>query len=537
MATNGTATKKFSGSLSAALFEDMQSKVDNLNIASSDTEAESQETEQKVVDEIESLCMNCHENGITKLLLTKIPFFREIIIMSFSCDKCGLQNSEIQSAGEIQERGSKYIFRLDTAEDLQRQIVKGDSCTIRIEEIDLEIPSGKGRFTNIEGLVSTVRDDLNLHEDARLEQMPDVGRQVAVVIERLTSMVDGNSFPFTISVDDPSGNSWIEPSPKDKAGKYKHTLYKRTSAQNGMLGLGDDVPNPSDTAPSSQNPNAGQAPETEIRPEYKASSALVGGTTEATSTAQNNVDNDDIIENQVYTFPATCPGCTRPCDTHMKMVDIPFFKQVVLMSTSCESCGYKSNEVKTGGVVPEKGQRITLHVESEVDLARDVLKSESASLSCPELNLSVEPGTLGGKFTTVEGLLSQFRKDLRAQAFALEDGDSVEEIEKAQKGDSMEPEKKRTWNEFFDTLGQAIEGKIKYTLIIQDPLGSSYVQSLTAPAKDPQIDVEEYERTKQEEEDLGLADMNTEDYESKDDDKDATTEGNKDDEKKIETYM
>ena len=26
--------------------------------------------------EIESLCMNCRENGITKLLLTKIPFFK-----------------------------------------------------------------------------------------------------------------------------------------------------------------------------------------------------------------------------------------------------------------------------------------------------------------------------------------------------------------------------------------------------------------------------------------------------------------------------
>jgi zinc finger protein len=32
---------------------------------------------------IESLCMNCHENGTTTLLLTKIPYFKEIVLMAF----------------------------------------------------------------------------------------------------------------------------------------------------------------------------------------------------------------------------------------------------------------------------------------------------------------------------------------------------------------------------------------------------------------------------------------------------------------------
>jgi zinc finger protein len=27
--------------------------------------------------------MNCHENGTTRFLFTKIPFFREIIVSSF----------------------------------------------------------------------------------------------------------------------------------------------------------------------------------------------------------------------------------------------------------------------------------------------------------------------------------------------------------------------------------------------------------------------------------------------------------------------
>lgn len=39
--------------------------------------------------------------GVTRLLLTSIPFFREVIVMSFRCEHCGFQNNEIQSAGQI----------------------------------------------------------------------------------------------------------------------------------------------------------------------------------------------------------------------------------------------------------------------------------------------------------------------------------------------------------------------------------------------------------------------------------------------------
>jgi len=60
------------------------------------------DSEPKMVEEIESLCMECRENGITRLLLTYIPYFKEVIVVSFICDHCGNRNNEIQSAGEIQ---------------------------------------------------------------------------------------------------------------------------------------------------------------------------------------------------------------------------------------------------------------------------------------------------------------------------------------------------------------------------------------------------------------------------------------------------
>lgn len=48
--------------------------------------------------------------GMTRLLLTKIPFFREIIVSSFSCEHCGWSNTEIQSAGRIQDQGVRYAL-------------------------------------------------------------------------------------------------------------------------------------------------------------------------------------------------------------------------------------------------------------------------------------------------------------------------------------------------------------------------------------------------------------------------------------------
>lgn len=489
-ATDMVQTNGGQPSLAKDLFEDMGRKAE---------EVSNNNDEQKVVDEIESLCMNCHEDGITRLLLTRIPFFREIVIMSFSCEKCGFQNNEIQSAGQIQPKGAKYALRVEKEDDLQRNVVKSDVCAFRIEDVDLEIPPGKGQYSNVEGIIRAVKDDLESHQDARMQQMPEVGAKVAEIIRTMEDMLNGHKYPFMISVDDPTGNSTIEPRPGDAAGKWAKSEYIRTAAQNAALGLGDDVPAPGT-----------EAPETSLRPEYH-SQGLVGGDDPTAAVQANNVDQEeDIVENQVYSFPASCPGCTRPCATNMKMVNIPFFKQVVLMSTVCESCGYRSNEVKTGGEVPEKGRKITLKVSTKEDLARDILKSESAALSCPELQLRVEPGTMGGRFTTVEGIMTNIRKDLRAQAFGLEDGDA--DLADGS-GDSMASDSKKQWEDFFTLLGDAIEGRKEFTLILEDPLAGSYVQSLTAPEPDPKLELEDYTRTYDEEEDLGLNDIKTEGYE------------------------
>ena len=409
---------------------------------------------------------------MTRLLLTKIPYFREIILMSFSCDKCGFHNNEIQPAGTVQLKGSHYELRLTDMADFERQVVKSDAATVKFIELDVEVPAGRGQFTNIEGLLSHIIDDLEASQEERKKQTPEIYAKLEEVITKGRAMLAGQAFPFRMSVDDPTGNSFITPDVRDGVGKWEKREYLRSPEQNEELGLSDTV--------------------------------------------TTGLDEDgNIVPDQIYQFPASCPGCMHPCNTNMKMVDIPHFRQVVLMSTTCEDCGYKSNDVKTGGEIPDKGRKVSLRVTSQRDLSRDILKSESCALECPELKLSVNPGTLGGRFTTVEGLLTQVRNDLRSQIFEADWGaGGAVPVVAAQGGDSLQKEERDRWTAFFDGLDAAIKGEREFTVVLVDPLASSYVQSLADDPTQPdsQITIEEYNRTAEEEEELGLTDMKVEDY-------------------------
>jgi len=48
-----------------------------------------------------------------------------------------------------------------------------------------------------------------------------------------------------------------------------------------------------------------------------------------------------------------------------------------------------------------------LKVETEDDLKRDVFKSDTCVLRIPEIPLELGMGTLGGVYTTVEGLIEK----------------------------------------------------------------------------------------------------------------------------------
>ena len=54
--------------------------------------------------------------GTTRLLLTKIPLFQDIIVMSFSCPHCNESNNELQPGCPVEELGVRYSLRVTDCE-------------------------------------------------------------------------------------------------------------------------------------------------------------------------------------------------------------------------------------------------------------------------------------------------------------------------------------------------------------------------------------------------------------------------------------
>uniref|UniRef100_A0A8C3LV02 Zinc finger protein ZPR1 n=1 Tax=Chrysolophus pictus TaxID=9089 RepID=A0A8C3LV02_CHRPC len=404
--------------------------------------------------EIESLCMNCYRNGVTRLLLTRIPFFKEIIVSSFTCESCSWSNTEIQSAGRIQEQGVRCALAVASRQDMNREIVKTDCATIRIPELDFEIPafSQKGVLTTIEGIIDRAVMGLEQDQPVRRAADKEVASKIDDFISKLKQLKEVHS-PFTFIIDDPSGNSFVEnPHAPQKDEALVVTYYKRTPQQAAMLGL------------------------------------------------EKPADSAEDLRNEVLQFNTNCPECNAPANTNMKLVQIPHFKEVIIMATNCDSCGHRTNEVKSGGAIEPQGTRITFRITDPSDMTRDILKSETCSVEIPELEFELGMGALGGKFTTLEGLLKDIKDLVERNPFTL--------------GDSSTPSKTEKLQEFIGRLQEIIEGKTKAVFIMDDPAGNSYLQNVYAPEEDPELQVERYERTFEQNEDLGLNDMKTEGYET-----------------------
>lgn len=409
------------------------------------------------VTEIESLCVNCEEQGLTRLFLTKIPFFREVIVSSFTCDHCGNKNAELQPAGRIQDKGVRYEVKVTSIKDLNRQVVQTGTATVIIPELEFEMPPNKGALINIEGVIQRAVEGLSQDQEKRKIEHPDIAAQIEQFIKKLEELKEvKTSFHFII--DDPSGNSFVEnPFAPSADPEMKVTYYRRTKQQSEALGLTTDM---------------------EPEPEQ-------------------HFDAKD----EVLTFPANCPNCNAPCTTNMKLVDIPHFKEVVIMATNCDACGYRDSEVKGGSGIAEKGTRITLKLTDPTDLSRDVLKSELCLVKIPELEFTTALTTMPGKFTTVEGLLDDISNSLRRfNPFMF--------------GDSSEEEKGAKIRSFCGKIDKIKSGEeLGVHLVLDDPTGNSYLQNIYAPDPDPEMTVEHYERTKQQNDDLGITDMKTENYE------------------------
>ena len=256
-------------------------------------------------------------------------------------------------------------------------------------EIPFEISTFHTRFEKswillrLRGLAK-LRDILNIEEgeedDDQIGAEDDEERKVTVHADGTASAREDKPFvPFSISLDDPSGNSFFQfkDSPSDP--QWNMRAYNRTFDQNVTLGLvarPDDMPE--------QQP-AGQAI---VDNDHKLSSMEEFEERRKKMHENDDKGNRGVVPEEIFSFPSTCSSCGHELETLMQQVNIPYFQvsnlrrvkcscssqNIIIMATNCYACGYRDNEVKSGGAVAPKGKKISLKIEDEEDLSRDLLK-------------------------------------------------------------------------------------------------------------------------------------------------------------------
>jgi zinc finger protein len=468
---------------------------------------------------------------------------------------------------------------MTSSADLQRQLVKSDSASLKIglPALSLEIPSGtqKGTVSTIEGMLATAARNLDALQPDRL-RIGDLDnfyrcRDVIQGLKRLI-LLNANSnantnageccdrgedymddvYPLDITLDDPAGNSFIETklAGGDADANMKKEYYVRTSEQDLALGLQPCKKATAATRTSSSTSMVDNSKDNTIPHE----NALHGRNTECTySCAIVEIDRPDcsavhvggrLGRDEPLKFPTPCPSCNdERAETSMCVIDIPHFKEVIIMSLLCETCGYRSNEVKPSGSISKYATKVTLNVKSNADLKREVLKSDSAGVKIPEIELELGEGGLGGIYTTVEGLLGKMY-DRLSHVNPFWTGDSATMHHKHNDGGEFSEPSPNTvkFNQVLEKLKKMKEGKaFPFTLVLDDALSNSFLGPVPLDALklakqaeregdgegeggdnqcryqnyvDPGLEVEEYERSFEQNEALGLNDMNTEQYHS-----------------------
>jgi zinc finger protein len=201
--------------------------------------------------------------------------------------------------------GAAYTVQIETRKDLNRQIVRSETCEVVIPELELTLPpTSRAQLTTVEGLLRNIVSDLSFDQPLRRIQDQVGFKAIQSIIDQLKLILgDGEDeeesntlTPFTIRLDDPAGNSFVEFDGSMADPRWNFKTYQRTLQQNVALGLA--------------------SPDEETAKE-------AGRTQDAGGDEHINAP---VSEDEVLIFPGICSSCAHSIETRMKKVNIPYFK-------------------------------------------------------------------------------------------------------------------------------------------------------------------------------------------------------------------
>ena len=165
-------------------------------------------------------------------------------------------------------------------------------------------------------------------------------------------------------------------------------------------------------------------------------------------------------EEEINEMIIKCPACNKEevAKSIMREIEIPQFGKVLEKTIVCDSCGFKHSDI----IALEQNDPAKYILKINKDnLATRVVRSQSATVSIPELGVKVEPGPKSeGYVTNVEGVITRFEDALKQALHLFNE-------ETSQKNAKL----------ILEDLKSIVNGQKTATLIIEDPFGQSNIVS------------------------------------------------------------
>jgi zinc finger protein len=119
--------------------------------------------------------------------LTRIPFYKELVISSFDCPHCNYKNNQLDPASEIKPQGVRISLNIENKEDLDRYVITTDYTSVQVLDLDFEIPpmSQRSQVTTVEGIITKTISNLSEQKKVLDLTHPELASKMEVVINGL----------------------------------------------------------------------------------------------------------------------------------------------------------------------------------------------------------------------------------------------------------------------------------------------------------------------------------------------------------------
>lgn len=151
-------------------------------------------------------CPACGEDVEFLYSTENVPFFADVLIMRVLCPVCGFRYIDTQILSE--KEPTRWELYVDDPEDLTIRVVRSTCGIIEIPELGVRIdpgPACEGFISNVEGII----DRIEHIADSVLLWAEESERSNAIEFKEKVLKARSVNEPFTIIIEDPSGNSAI----------------------------------------------------------------------------------------------------------------------------------------------------------------------------------------------------------------------------------------------------------------------------------------------------------------------------------------